>query len=287
MFRRDRLEAIGARFGASGHGELRVTWPALLDGAADRRLAGARATSGAARPTRRRSRARRSTSSPRPTPSSPSSTRILSCRRHARGSWRPLCCASSCAPARTSPAARRAEFFAAMSAAQRRHRRGGRARAARPRRPPAAAAHRARRPPRASACSRRRWQRRRGAGRAGARRRRLRGARWPAPRPAVAPLLPRAPARPDRPDLAVFAAYWYRGYSCNPRAIYEAARELVPAMRGVWVVKRDAVASLPPGVEHVVAGTARVLRRDRPRALLRQQRQLPQPRRQAPRAPCT
>ncbi|HET6551198.1 MAG TPA: CDP-glycerol glycerophosphotransferase family protein, partial [Solirubrobacter sp.] len=54
-------------------------------------------------------------------------------------------------------------------------------------------------------------------------------------------------------NLAVFAAYWYRGYSCNPRAIYEKAREFVPDMRGVWVVKDpDAV---PAGVEHVVAGT--------------------------------
>jgi CDP-glycerol glycerophosphotransferase len=61
--------------------------------------------------------------------------------------------------------------------------------------------------------------------------------------------------RPIDPDLAVFAAYWYRGYSCNPRAIYEKARELVPGMRGVWVVNRDAVDSLPSGVEYVVAGT--------------------------------
>ena len=60
---------------------------------------------------------------------------------------------------------------------------------------------------------------------------------------------------PIDPQLAVFAAYWYRGYACNPRAIYEEARRLVPGMRGVWVVKRDALASFPPGVEHVVAGT--------------------------------
>ena len=56
-------------------------------------------------------------------------------------------------------------------------------------------------------------------------------------------------------DLAVFAAYWNRGYSCNPRAIYEKARELVPGFRGVWVVRRDAVDSLPAGVEYVVEGT--------------------------------
>jgi CDP-glycerol glycerophosphotransferase len=61
--------------------------------------------------------------------------------------------------------------------------------------------------------------------------------------------------RPIDPDLAVFAAYWYSAYSCNPRAIYERARELVPSMRGVWVVKPDAVDALPPDVEHVVAGT--------------------------------
>ena len=60
---------------------------------------------------------------------------------------------------------------------------------------------------------------------------------------------------PIDPDLAVFAAYWYRGYACNPRAIYEKARELVPGLRGVWVVKPDAVAALPAGVEHVQPGT--------------------------------
>jgi CDP-glycerol glycerophosphotransferase len=57
------------------------------------------------------------------------------------------------------------------------------------------------------------------------------------------------------PELAVYAAYWFRGYACNPRAIYETARELVPHVRGVWVVKPDAVAALPAGVDHVVAGT--------------------------------
>ena len=55
------------------------------------------------------------------------------------------------------------------------------------------------------------------------------------------------------PQLAVYGAYWFRGYSCNPRAIYEKARELVPECRGVWVVRRNAAATIPPGVEHVVA----------------------------------
>jgi CDP-glycerol glycerophosphotransferase len=60
---------------------------------------------------------------------------------------------------------------------------------------------------------------------------------------------------PIDPQLAVFAAYWYRGYSCNPRAIYERARELVPDMRGVWVVGAEGAGTMPAGVEHVIAGT--------------------------------
>ena len=53
--------------------------------------------------------------------------------------------------------------------------------------------------------------------------------------------------------LAVYGAYWFRGYSCNPRAIYEKARELVPECRGVWVVRRNDVDKMPPGVDYVVA----------------------------------
>ena len=61
--------------------------------------------------------------------------------------------------------------------------------------------------------------------------------------------------RPMDTSLAVYAAYWYRGYACNPAAIYEKARELVPAVRGVWVVRRDRAPTMPPGVAHVVAGS--------------------------------
>jgi CDP-glycerol glycerophosphotransferase len=60
---------------------------------------------------------------------------------------------------------------------------------------------------------------------------------------------------PVDPNLAVYASYWFRGYSCNPRAIYEAARRLVPEVRGVWVVQRDRVASIPQGVDYVVANS--------------------------------
>ena len=61
--------------------------------------------------------------------------------------------------------------------------------------------------------------------------------------------------------LAVYAAYWYRGYACNPAAIYQKALELAPDVRGVWVV-RDAAgaAALPPGVPYVVANTPAYLK---------------------------
>jgi CDP-glycerol glycerophosphotransferase len=57
------------------------------------------------------------------------------------------------------------------------------------------------------------------------------------------------------PDLAVFAAYWYRGYSCNPKAIFEKLRELAPWIRGIWVVNDAHRAAMPEGVDYVVAGT--------------------------------
>jgi CDP-glycerol glycerophosphotransferase len=59
--------------------------------------------------------------------------------------------------------------------------------------------------------------------------------------------------RPIDENLAVYAAYWYRGYACNPAAIYEKARELAPAVKGVWVVKPGA--TVPPGVTTVNPGT--------------------------------
>jgi CDP-glycerol glycerophosphotransferase len=60
---------------------------------------------------------------------------------------------------------------------------------------------------------------------------------------------------PVDPDLAVFAAYWYRGYACNPRAIYEKLRELVPSARGVWIVEPRHASSFPSEVPHVLAWT--------------------------------
>lgn len=93
---------------------------------------------------------------------------------------------------------------------------------------------------------------------------RARGAARRSPRRAAAALR-RAYYRacrllPADDNLAVYAAYWNRGYACNPAAIFEKAKELAPGIRGVWVVTKDRTDSMPPGVEYVVDGSARCLR---------------------------
>jgi CDP-glycerol glycerophosphotransferase len=61
--------------------------------------------------------------------------------------------------------------------------------------------------------------------------------------------------RPVDQRLALYGAYWFRGVTCNPGAIYAKARELAPDVRGLWVVSRARAAQMPPGVDYVVAGT--------------------------------
>ena len=56
-------------------------------------------------------------------------------------------------------------------------------------------------------------------------------------------------------NLALYAAYWYRGVSCNPAAIAAKAAELAPDVRNVWVVGRSRLKSVPPGTDYVVAGS--------------------------------
>jgi CDP-glycerol glycerophosphotransferase len=65
---------------------------------------------------------------------------------------------------------------------------------------------------------------------------------------------------PVEDDLAVFAAYWYRGYACNPRGIYEKLRELAPGVRAVWIVEEKHAAEFPSDVEHLIAGTRQYYR---------------------------
>ncbi|MFJ9690969.1 CDP-glycerol glycerophosphotransferase family protein [Kitasatospora sp. NPDC101183] len=62
-------------------------------------------------------------------------------------------------------------------------------------------------------------------------------------------------------NLAVYAAYWHRGYACSPAAIYEKARELAPRVKGVWVVENRAqAATLPPDVPYVFVNTPAYLK---------------------------
>ncbi|MFJ2636428.1 MULTISPECIES: CDP-glycerol glycerophosphotransferase family protein [unclassified Streptomyces] len=58
------------------------------------------------------------------------------------------------------------------------------------------------------------------------------------------------------PDLAVFSAYWDRGYSCNPAAVEERLRELAPHMRTAWVTTAEHAHTLPPGVRRLEPGSA-------------------------------
>jgi CDP-glycerol glycerophosphotransferase (TagB/SpsB family) len=57
------------------------------------------------------------------------------------------------------------------------------------------------------------------------------------------------------PKLAVFAAYWERGYSCNPAAIEAAVRELAPDVRTAWITTPKYAHTLPPGVQRLHPGS--------------------------------
>ncbi|MFE9772850.1 CDP-glycerol glycerophosphotransferase family protein [Streptomyces sp. NPDC005931] len=61
--------------------------------------------------------------------------------------------------------------------------------------------------------------------------------------------------RPLDPDLAVYCAYWGRGYACNPAAIHAAARELAPHVRSVFLVEADQAHTVPDGIEFAVIGS--------------------------------
>ncbi|MFE9673652.1 CDP-glycerol glycerophosphotransferase family protein [Streptomyces sp. NPDC006259] len=59
------------------------------------------------------------------------------------------------------------------------------------------------------------------------------------------------------PDLAVYCAYWGRGYACSPAAIHAKVAELAPHIRSVFLVEPDQAHTMPPGVEHAVIGSRR------------------------------
>ncbi|GGW53177.1 bifunctional glycosyltransferase/CDP-glycerol:glycerophosphate glycerophosphotransferase [Streptomyces griseoloalbus] len=63
--------------------------------------------------------------------------------------------------------------------------------------------------------------------------------------------------RPLDPHLAVYCAYWGRGYACNPAAIHARARELAPHIRSVFLVEAGREHTLPDDVEYAVIGSRR------------------------------
>ncbi|MCI4143290.1 bifunctional glycosyltransferase family 2 protein/CDP-glycerol:glycerophosphate glycerophosphotransferase [Streptomyces sp. MMS20-AI2-20] len=64
------------------------------------------------------------------------------------------------------------------------------------------------------------------------------------------------PRLPLDPHLAVYSAFSHRGMLGDPAAVYRAARELAPHIRGVWVVAdEERAAGLPPGTPYVLPGT--------------------------------
>ncbi|MBD9728833.1 bifunctional glycosyltransferase family 2 protein/CDP-glycerol:glycerophosphate glycerophosphotransferase [Streptomyces caniscabiei] len=65
---------------------------------------------------------------------------------------------------------------------------------------------------------------------------------------------------PLDPNLALYSAFSHGGVLGDPAAVYQAAREFAPHIRGVWVVRPERVAALPPGVEHVTPGSPEYLR---------------------------
>ncbi|MEU8650497.1 bifunctional glycosyltransferase family 2 protein/CDP-glycerol:glycerophosphate glycerophosphotransferase [Streptomyces sp. NPDC048737] len=66
--------------------------------------------------------------------------------------------------------------------------------------------------------------------------------------------------RPLDPHLAVYCAYWGRGYACSPAAIHAKAAELAPHIRSVFLVEPGQEHTVPPGVDHAVLGSRRAWR---------------------------
>ncbi|MEX3102307.1 MULTISPECIES: bifunctional glycosyltransferase family 2 protein/CDP-glycerol:glycerophosphate glycerophosphotransferase [unclassified Streptomyces] len=62
---------------------------------------------------------------------------------------------------------------------------------------------------------------------------------------------------PLDPNLAVYCAYWGRGYTCNPAAIHAKARQLAPHIRSVFLVEPGREHTVPEGVEHATLGGRR------------------------------
>ncbi|MEU9980031.1 bifunctional glycosyltransferase family 2 protein/CDP-glycerol:glycerophosphate glycerophosphotransferase [Streptomyces sp. NPDC050856] len=61
---------------------------------------------------------------------------------------------------------------------------------------------------------------------------------------------------PLRADLAVFSAYWSRGYACSPAAVEERVRELAPHIRTAWICAPAYAHTVPPATRRLRPGSA-------------------------------
>ncbi|MFJ9115285.1 CDP-glycerol glycerophosphotransferase family protein [Streptomyces sp. NPDC102394] len=62
---------------------------------------------------------------------------------------------------------------------------------------------------------------------------------------------------PLDPHLVVYSSTHHAGVSGDPAAIHAKAREIAPQLRGVWVVREESVAEVPPGIDFVTPGSRR------------------------------
>lgn len=65
--------------------------------------------------------------------------------------------------------------------------------------------------------------------------------------------------RPIDENLAVYSCLWDRAPRGNPKAVFEAARELAPQIHGVWIVKEPEGDAVPDGYDVVTPNTPRYL----------------------------
>ncbi|MGW7545451.1 bifunctional glycosyltransferase/CDP-glycerol:glycerophosphate glycerophosphotransferase [Streptomyces sp. NPDC054770] len=67
--------------------------------------------------------------------------------------------------------------------------------------------------------------------------------------------------RPLDEELVLYSAASHQGLRGDPAAVYRAAREIAPRLRGVWVVRdAEVAAELPAGVDHVLLDSPEYLR---------------------------
>jgi CDP-glycerol glycerophosphotransferase len=253
ILRRELLTGLGVHFGAGAHGELAVTWPALLSA---ERIAALPATGYLRRRPGSAVAARGATGGHDDVFAAYDAVFAFADARDGLPAARRRLLVGAMldhqlALLRRVPAAKRPAFFTRIGEARRAHRRGDE---------PAPKGRAAR--ARLGTVERGSYRGYRALESALARRKALSGRKATVARTRRKVhnrrLLRYYAARRRQPideNLAVFAAYWFRNASCNPRAIYDAARELVPGLRAVWVVKPDGVDSLPAGAEHVLPNT--------------------------------